>query len=249
MKSLSGKQKLIPMSDVQALERVECAAAHPSKGAVRARRPAFFGPMCLALIAAIGLGTHSSAALSKGPQTFCSPATEGALEVEFLNNSSQPVSFHWMQFDCAEGGGPELAPGEKTKGITYPGHIFRARGAAGQTLTHFVAGTDALSFVVNDALVAQVAAEGEPYTEGSCSPRSEGRFEVTFENKLNEPITMQWIDFDCQVRVLRQIPANGRTEELTYPGHIFRFVDSTGRQLRSLDVAPTDELPYLISEH
>lgn len=183
------------------------------------------------------------------PTEFCSPATEGALEVTFVNTSKQPVSFHWMEFNCAEGGGPELAPGEQAKGITYPGHIFRARGAGGQTLTHFVAGADALSFVVNDALVAKVAAEGEPYTEGSCSPRSEGRFQVTFENLFNEPVTMQWIDFDCNPKVLRQIPAHGRTEELTYPGHIFRFVDKNGAHLRTLDVAPTDEQPYWIAYH
>ena len=100
----------------------------------------------------------------------------------------------------------------------------------------------------NDAQAAQVAGEGEPYTEGNCSPRSKGPVAVTFENRLNQPITMQWIDFDCKVKVLRQIPAHGRTEEMTFPGHIFRFVDSTGRQLRSLDVAPTDKLPYFISE-
>lgn len=100
----------------------------------------------------------------------------------------------------------------------------------------------------NDVQAAQVAGVGEPYTEGNCSPRSKGPFTVTFENRLNEPITMQWIDFDCKVKVLRKIPAHGRTEEMTYPGHIFRFVDSTGRQLRSLDVAPTDKLPYFISE-
>lgn len=226
-----------------------CEAAHPEH-AVRIRfgRPSSLAPKCLALSAAIGLGAHGSEALASAGEELCSPGTQGDLEVEFINNSSQLVSFHWMQFDCAEGGGPVLAPGQREKGISHPGHIFRVRGASEQTLRHFVVSDDSLALVVDDRLIAHVAEQGEPYTEGRCSPRTEGRFTVEFVNLLNEPISMQWIGFDCQANVLRQIPAKGRTEEATFPGHVFRFVDSTGRQLRSVDVA-TDELVYLISEH
>lgn len=203
-----------------------------------------FAPACLALLAMIG----SADAQANGGAELCSPGTQGNLEVEFINDSGQPVSFHWMQFDCSEGGGPVLAPGQREKGITRPGHIFRARGAGEQILRHFVASEENLAFVVDDNLIAHVAAQGEPYTEGTCSPKTDGRFTVQFVNLLNEPITMQWIGFDCEVSVLRRIPANGTTRETTFPGHVFRFVDSTGRQLRSLDVA-TDELTYHISDH
>lgn len=212
------------------------------------RRPAVLGPLCFAVLAAVSVNASANDAETQRRGEFCSPATQGALEVEFVNNSSQPVSFHWMQFDCVEGGGPVLAPGQREKGITYPGHIFRVRGAAEQTLEHFVAAPDKRAFVVDDALVAHVAAQGEPYTEGSCSPQTAGRFEVEFVNLLNEPITMQWIGFDCEVNVLRTLPAHGTTQEGTFPGHVFRFVDSHGRQLRSFDVAP-DELVYHISDH
>lgn len=226
-----------------------CETAHPEHAArIRVGRPSSLAPMCLALLAAIGLSAHGSEALANAGGELCSPGTQGDLEVEFINNSSQPVSFHWMQFDCTEGGGPVLAPGQRETGISHPGHIFRVRGAGEQALRHFVVSDDNLAFVVDDALIAHVAEQGEPYTEGSCSPRTEGRFTVEFVNLLNEPISMQWIGFDCQVNVLRQIPANGRTEETTFPGHVFRFVDSIGRQLRSVDVT-TDELIYHISEH
>ncbi len=201
----------------------------------------------LALLVAISLGARSNTAHAKGPQEFCSPAAKGNIEVEFINKSSQPISFHWMKFDCSEGGGPKLAPGQSKKGITFPGHIYRARGKSEQILQNFVASRENPRFVVDDALIARIAAQGEPYTEGSCSPRSDGRFTVEFINHLNEPITMQWIGFDCKVNVLRKIPAKGKTKESTFPGHVFRFVDSSGRQLRSLDVA-RDELTYHISD-
>lgn len=244
-----GQQPPACTPECRASARGEGGAGHPGDAArKRIRRSSSLAPVCLALIAAMGLGAHGSEALASDGGELCSPETQGDLEVEFINRSSQPVSFHWMQFDCTEGGGPVLAPGQRETGISHPGHIFRVRGAGEQTLRHFVVSDDTLAFVVDDALIAHVAAQGEPYTEGSCSPRTEGRFTVEFVNLLNEPVSMQWIGFDCQVNVLRQIPAKGRTEETTFPGHVFRFVDSTGRQLRSVDVA-TDERVYLISEH
>lgn len=210
------------------------------------RLPAPLAPICLALLAAIGLSTHGSAAQARG--ALCSPAAQDALVVEFINNSSQTISFHWIGLDCSEGGGPVLAPGQRESGISYPGHIFRLRGQAEQTLGIFVTSTDNRAFAADDQLIARIAAQGEPYEEDACSPRSKGRFMVEFVNLLNEPITMQWIGYDCKVHVLRKIPAHGRTTEATFPGHVFRFVDSTGRQLRSLDVA-TDELTYHVSDH
>lgn len=202
----------------------------------------------LALLTALGLSTPSATAQTTESQKLCSLATQERLQVEFINNSSQPITFHWMDFNCVEGGGPSLAPGQREKGSTYSGHVFLARGQGDQVLRSFKASRDNPSFVVDDTLIARVAAQGEPYTEGTCSPKTDGRFTVEFVNRLNEPITMQWIGFDCEVHVLRQIPANGRTKEATFPGHVFRFVDSTGRQLRSIDVA-TDELTYQISDH
>lgn len=214
---------------------------------IRSRQPLSFVLASLALLAATGLSPRNAAAQPGASEKLCSPGTQGNLEVEFVNHSSQPVSFHWMDFKCVEGGGPSLAPGKREKGITHPGHIFLARGNAGQILNIFKASDDNRAFVVDDKQIAQVAAQGEPYTEGACSPKSNGRFTVKFINHLDEPITMQWIGFDCSVRVLRKIPAHGSTQETTFPGHVFRFVDSTGRQLRSLDVA-TDELTYHISD-
>jgi hypothetical protein len=96
-----------------------------------------------------------------------------------------------MEFDCSEGGGPSLAPGQREKGITRPGHIFLARGLSGQILDIFKTSDDKLTFVVVDRLIAKVAEQGEPYTEGSCSPKTNGRFTAEFVNLLNEPITMQ----------------------------------------------------------
>ena len=200
--------------------------------------------------AAAARGGHGAAATAGAgsARQLCSPAGGQGFEVEFVNNSSQPVSFHWMDFNCVEGGGPTLAPGQREKGMVGAGHIFLARGQAEQVLEVFTAAQGSPSFVVDDSLIAKVAELGEPYTEGSCSPRTEGRFAVEFVNLMDEPISMQWIGFDCKVNVLRQIPAKGRTTETTFPGHVFRFVDSTGRQLRSLDIA-TDEPVYYIGEH
>ena len=215
---------------------------------IRFPPPFPFARTCLALLAMIGLGAHVTDVHARDSAELCSPAGSGELEVEFVNNSSESVSFHWMDFDCVEGGGPVLGPGQRETGITHAGHIFRVRGQSEQTLRHFVASPDTRSFVVDDALIAQVAEQGEPYTEGSCSPKSSERLRVEFINLLNEPITMQWIGFDCDVHVLRKIPAHGRTSEHTFTGHVFRFVDATGRQLRSVDVAP-DELTYHVSDH
>jgi len=179
---------------------------------------------------------------------LCSAADGGSLDVEFINNSSQPVSFHWMEPDCTEGGGPSLAPAQRENGISSSGSIWLARGEGGQILRIFTLSADAPSLVVDDALIARIAKEGEPYTEGNCSPRTEGRFKVEFINHLNEPVTMQWIGFDCTVHVLRRVLAHGKTEELTYPGHVFRFVDSAGRQLATFDVSADDEQPYHVSD-
>lgn len=213
------------------------------------RLPSALAPACLALSLMFGLSIQSAAAHTEENGQLCSPATQANLEVEFVNNSNQAVDFHWMQFDCTEGGGPSLAPGQREKGITHPGHIFLARGEGEQVLRIFKASPEDLAFVVDDALIARVAKEGEPYTEGQCSPKTNGRFGVEFVNHLNEPIAMQWIGFDCQVHVLRKIPAHGKTRETTFPGHVFRFVDSTGRQLATIDVAADDEQPYRISDH
>lgn len=220
-------------------------AATPTS-AIR-RRP-LAASLYMGLLLSCGLLVQGAPVQAAGAEEFCSPATEGERDVEFINNSSQPVTFHWMAFDCTEGGGPKLAPGRSELGITRPGHIFRVRGAAGQVLRHYRAGNDSLSFEVDDDLIAKVAGEGEPYTEGKCSPRSQGRVAVEFVNLLNEPIVMHWIGFDCEVRVLRTIPAHGRTTETTFPGHVFRFVDRHGRQLRSLDVT-ADERSYHIGDH
>jgi hypothetical protein len=214
---------------------------------IQLRLPSTLARACLALLAMIGLGTQSAVAFANGNGQLCSPGTQENLEVEFVNNSSQPVSFHWMQFDCTEGGGPSLAPGQREKGTSHPGHIYLARGAGEQILRIFKASADDRAFVVDDALIARVAKEGEPYTEGRCSPKTDGRFSVEFVNHLNEPITMQWIGFDCEVHVLSKIPARGKTSETTFPGHVFRFVDSTGRQLATIDVASGHEQPYHVS--
>jgi hypothetical protein len=205
---------------------------------------------CLGLLAIVTLAAHAPLAQAAEADKLCSPGSRGDLEVEFVNNSSQPVSFHWMGFDCSEGGGPSLAPGAREKGTTHPGHIFRARGEGGALLTTFVASNDNLVFVVDDRMGAQTtrhSGEQEFYTESTCSPKTQGRFTVEFINLLNEPITMQWVGFDCKIHVLRQIPAKGRTEETTFPGHVFRFVDSTGRQLRALDV-DNETFTYHISD-
>lgn len=205
---------------------------------------------CLGLVAIVVLTAQSPRVQAGEADTLCSPGSTGDLEVEFVNQSSQPVSFHWMDFDCAEGGGPTLAPGAREKGTTHPGHIFRARGEGGRLLTTFVVSNDHPVFVVDDRMGAQVRADADDsefYAESTCSPQTEGRFTVEFINLLNEPITMQWVGFDCKIHVLRQIPAKGRTEETTFPGHVFRFVDSTGRQLRALDV-DSETFTYHISD-
>lgn len=231
-----------PAQSSSALTRQD---VHP---VIQLRLPSTLAPACLALLALMGLGAHSAVAYANPNGPLCSPGTRESLEVEFVNNSSQPVNFHWMQFDCTEGDGPSLAPGQREKGISHPGHIYLVRGAGEQTLGVFTVSADNLAFVVDDALIARVARDGEPYTEGQCSPKTEGRFSVEFVNHLNEPIAMQWIGFDCEVHALRKIPAHGKTRETTFPGHVFRFIDSTGRQLATIDVAPDDEQPYHVSD-
>ncbi len=176
---------------------------------------------------------------------MCSPPAEGAFDVEFVNSSSQHVSFRWVDFECKERDGPSLAAGERVKGTTYPGHIFRVRDDERRLLNAYVASKAKPLFAVNDHHIAY-RVESEPYTEGTCSPKTEqGRMTVEFINLLNEPITMQWIGFDCEVTNLRGIPAHGRTKEITYPNHVFRFVDSTGRQLRSLDIDREESMYYV----
>ncbi len=207
----------------------------------------FILSLCLAILASTSVADAQAGPEVKNRASLCSPATRENLEVEFVNASSEPVTFHWMDFDCIEGGGPKLAAQQRENGITHPGHIFLARGKAGQLLTTFVASDKQRVFSVDDALIARVAAEGEPYTEGTCSPRSKGQFTVEFVNLLNEPIALQWIGFNCEVNALRLIPAHGRTQETTFPGHVFRFVDASGRQLRSVDVS-RDELTYHVSD-
>ncbi|MAS38291.1 MAG: hypothetical protein CL610_30115 [Anaerolineaceae bacterium] len=73
---------------------------------------------------------------------LCSPASSGELPINFVNNTNEEVSFHWLSFDCEEGGGPVLAPGAQEQGITFPGHIFRIRGADGRIIGLYVASAE-----------------------------------------------------------------------------------------------------------
>jgi len=81
----------------------------------------------------------------------CSPATDGIFEVNFVNNTDEEVTYHWMAFDCSEGGGPVLAPGASELGQTYPGHIYRIRGADGRIIGQYVASPNNPTSVVGDA--------------------------------------------------------------------------------------------------
>lgn len=126
---------------------------------------------CLTLIVAAGLSPHGAAAQAGGNGALCSPRTEGGLEATFINNSSQPVSFHWMDFNCTEGSGSSLPPGQQGKGLTYPGHVFIARGQAEQVLGIFKVSGDNPAFVVDDRLIARVAEQGSLIPKGAARPR------------------------------------------------------------------------------
>lgn len=80
-------------------------------------------------------------------EQLCSPQTGDMFQISFVNNTDRKVSFHWMEFDCKEGGGPVLEPGQTEMGIIGAGHIFRVRDADGALIGKFV-GESGTDFVV-----------------------------------------------------------------------------------------------------
>lgn len=179
---------------------------------------------------------------------YCSKPTQEAQEVEFVNLSSETVSFHWIDFNCKEGGGPVLAPGERSKGVTYPQHYFAARDAEKEVVKVFGAEARPNQFVIRNEDI-EFARAPSPYgAPGDCSPRTTEGFTAEFVNRLDEPIYLQWVGFECEILDLREIPAKSSTQEQTYPDHVFRFVDRRGRELAIIGVTP-GEKTYHISGH
>lgn len=207
-----------------------------------------FMSVCVATCCAFAvLPAHVAAAQANDGERLCSPASEGPIEVEFVNKSSQTVSFHWMEMNCSEGGGPVVAPGKSEKGVTYPGHIYRARNEAKQVVNTFTASATNRAFVVEDS-GAKPPAGAELYTESTCSKTiSPAGLTVEFVNHLNEPIVAQWVDFDCKIKHFMDIPANGSKKLTSYEGHVFRFIDSKKVQLRSIDISPEEKV-YHVSD-
>lgn len=64
----------------------------------------------------------------------CSPPASESIVLTFVNNTAETVSFHWMEPDCKEGGGPVLAPGARENGQVNVGNIFRVRGQDGREI-------------------------------------------------------------------------------------------------------------------
>lgn len=71
--------------------------------------------------------------MNNEPPRACSTAGN-MFNAEFINQTQGPVTFHWMGFDCKEGGGPKLAVGAKDYGSVGNGHIFRVRDASGKLI-------------------------------------------------------------------------------------------------------------------
>ena len=80
-------------------------------------------------------------------EKLCSPQTSEMFEISFINNSAAPVSFHWMEFDCTEGGGPVVAPGATERGRIGLGHIFLVRDADKNLIGKFI-GENGKDFIV-----------------------------------------------------------------------------------------------------
>lgn len=80
-------------------------------------------------------------------EKLCSPQTAEMIDISFVNNSDAPVSFHWMEFDCTEGGGPVLAPGAAERGRIGVGHIFLLRDADKKLIGKFT-GENGKDFIV-----------------------------------------------------------------------------------------------------
>lgn len=200
----------------------------------------------IAACALVALAAHGTTAQARDTGQLCSPASNDALEVEFVNHSSQTVSFHWMQGDCSEGGGPVVLPGQREKGMTYAGHIFRVRNETSQLVTAFTASPTHRAFVVDNKAV-KAATGPEKYTESTCSKTiSPAQLSVEFVNHLNEPIVAQWVGFDCKLNHFLDIPAHATRKLTSYEGHVFRFIDSERLQLRALDISP-EETTYRIT--
>ena len=78
-------------------------------------------------------------------------------------------------------------------------------------------------------------------------PLSEGTMKMVFINHLNEPVALQWIGFNCEAEGETMIRANGKKEMESWPGYVFRAVDSAGRPLDTFKLSPDDEQPYHIT--
>lgn len=79
---------------------------------------------------------------------LCSASSSEELTVEFINHLDEEVSFHWMDFDCVEGGGPVLAPNASDTGTSFTGHIFIIRGADGRIIGQYVADPSQTTIIV-----------------------------------------------------------------------------------------------------
>ncbi|MCA9935649.1 MAG: hypothetical protein KC415_17060 [Anaerolineales bacterium] len=65
----------------------------------------------------------------------CSSDNGAAVAVQFVNETSGPVRFIWVGFDCNETDGTVVAPGESIgAGRSYGNHVFIARNEGGQMI-------------------------------------------------------------------------------------------------------------------
>lgn len=64
----------------------------------------------------------------------CSTTNGASVNISFVNQTSGPITFHWVDFDCVEQGGNPVAVGGSGGGPTFVNHVFIVRNASGQML-------------------------------------------------------------------------------------------------------------------
>lgn len=78
----------------------------------------------------------------------CSPSSDKALSLKWVNKTGKPIRVNWIGFDCKEQTYRVIQPNAVFEENSYVGHIFRVRDDSNNDLGLMVATPDNLNFEI-----------------------------------------------------------------------------------------------------
>jgi dipeptidyl aminopeptidase/acylaminoacyl peptidase len=97
-----------------------------------------------------------------------------------------------------------------------------------------------------DLALPEAAAQRSSQSLLQAGPSRSGGAEVswTLENRLAQPVQLQWLDFQGQARDFGQLAAGAKRQQHSFSGHRWRLLDAQHRELAVVEVGPPP-LPLL----